>query len=508
MKRYTAYVSFFSFLTLFGILSGNAYCATFFVATNGSDANQCSLNSPCATVNKALTHCSAGDVVEVRGGTYSGNEVQRIVVDRDNVTIKAYPGETPVFDAQNNYPTTKAEIKANFRVGYFVSEGALDIGGHHDVTIDGLTFQNYTGQGIRIWNGSYNVTIKNTKVITTWWTSFLVTGEAHDILMEDSELEGGQAYAYFIGNGDYKAGIGYNQGASVSINNASKVTMRRCIVRDSGAEGLDLDRYSYNCVVEYSQLYGNRKGNIYLCSGDGHIVRYNLIYGTAVNAYGYPANGRGICGISVVNEDWPKLMSGGHYQIYGNLVADCYYNLYMNCQVGWELTGVYIYNNTFVAPTGSWNVLMGANTTPTQYFYNNIISGKGSSGTGYARPGVVIAANNLWSSSPVDSLKGANDPPYSDPMIAKTQGWNNLRGGELTGKEFALQSGSPAIDAGKVVEGGSYQIMDCSQSDWLEQVFVPKNIGDKPVIGGDYYDSNTGLSLEPSPPYDLQVVSN
>ena len=44
--------------------------ATWFVATNGLDTNIGTSNSPFATIMKAQSSASSGDVVYLRGGTY------------------------------------------------------------------------------------------------------------------------------------------------------------------------------------------------------------------------------------------------------------------------------------------------------------------------------------------------------------------------------------------------------------------------------------------------------
>ena len=49
-----------------------AQAATFRVATNGSDSAACTTAAPCATFQRAYQVASAGDTVEIAGGTYKG----------------------------------------------------------------------------------------------------------------------------------------------------------------------------------------------------------------------------------------------------------------------------------------------------------------------------------------------------------------------------------------------------------------------------------------------------
>jgi hypothetical protein len=76
--------------------------ATYYVATNGNDlASGTSTNAPFATLAKAVSVATAGNLIYVRGGTYvttakislsgSGTAAQPI-------RIRAYPGERPILD--------------------------------------------------------------------------------------------------------------------------------------------------------------------------------------------------------------------------------------------------------------------------------------------------------------------------------------------------------------------------------------------------------------------------
>ena len=81
---------------------------TFFVATNGLDANTGTSNSPFATITRAQTAAASGDTVYLRGGTYfladanltATNNPWAIVnnITKSGVSYFAYPGERPVFD--------------------------------------------------------------------------------------------------------------------------------------------------------------------------------------------------------------------------------------------------------------------------------------------------------------------------------------------------------------------------------------------------------------------------
>jgi len=96
-----------------------AFPADYYVATNGNDANNGSVNQPFATIQRAQEAVSPGDTVYVRGGTYKMNESQiakkirmwayityldKSGTEGKHINYWAYPGEKPVFDYSNIKP--------------------------------------------------------------------------------------------------------------------------------------------------------------------------------------------------------------------------------------------------------------------------------------------------------------------------------------------------------------------------------------------------------------------
>ena len=76
----------------------------YYVAPNGNDSTgNGSIGSPWATVNYATSKMSGGDVLYIRGGTYS--QIFDIYGPSGSASyptiVEAYPGETPIFNANN-----------------------------------------------------------------------------------------------------------------------------------------------------------------------------------------------------------------------------------------------------------------------------------------------------------------------------------------------------------------------------------------------------------------------
>jgi len=97
----TKSIFFISILTI--LLMSIAVADTYYIAPTGNDSNNGSLASPWLTVKHARKNSGGGDTVFVRGGTYSNGEIwlqkgnQGGGIANQFWTLKAYPGEVPVF---------------------------------------------------------------------------------------------------------------------------------------------------------------------------------------------------------------------------------------------------------------------------------------------------------------------------------------------------------------------------------------------------------------------------
>ncbi|MCX6236237.1 MAG: right-handed parallel beta-helix repeat-containing protein [Bacteroidia bacterium] len=97
MKRIFLYV-IISILTLYG---HSLYGKNYFIASNGSNINSGTINSPFLTIAYAVSIASPGDTIFIRGGNYtltaridlskSGNAASRMI-------LWAFPGERPLLD--------------------------------------------------------------------------------------------------------------------------------------------------------------------------------------------------------------------------------------------------------------------------------------------------------------------------------------------------------------------------------------------------------------------------
>ncbi|HLO33505.1 MAG TPA: choice-of-anchor Q domain-containing protein [Anaerolineales bacterium] len=133
-----------------------AAAATWYVAPTGSDSNLCyASNSPCRTLNGAITKAGTGDVIKVTTGTYT-NPASNVAVINKGLTLSG--GWDSAFAIQGG---------ASIIDGGGVQNGILANSAGSTVVVENFVIQNsHTGSdsgGIYIYGA--NFTLKNSSVI-------------------------------------------------------------------------------------------------------------------------------------------------------------------------------------------------------------------------------------------------------------------------------------------------------------------------------------------------------
>jgi len=423
--------------------------ATYYVATNGNNGNPGTLPEPWATFKYAESQLSEGDTVYVRGGTYH----QRLTVDVANVSFLAYQDESVVIDGEWTLPVNDLGIWVHPMSPELIKDThqhmvALLAPG---VTFDGFEIKNVSGVGLKVhgyYRGVYDVTVKNCSIHDIYQYGLQISHDASNILIEDCEIYKG---AYCVealcgGSGGLCRQEGYpGDPATITTPHANGVTFRRCIIRDSYNEGINLEHGSNNITVEYCEIYGNRKMQLYVVSSTNHIIRYNLIYGTENNKTGT----LGGAGVEINHESQWVPDEGNpiitNHKIYGNLIANLKNGIIIGGDINRSSQNFSVYNNTIIH-NKNYGISISSGVGQNSVFKNNIIWNP--LGQISNVPSGIIFDYNLWSRTPDVDSQGSNDPAYALPKLSKTSGWDNLTGGELNGSEFVLQSGSPAINKG------------------------------------------------------------
>ncbi len=264
---------------------------TYYMSPTGSDSGSGTITSPWKTLTHGAAALKAGDILYVRGGTYDWGDNNGSSLSIANgtatapITIKAYPGETPVFDG------TSSIIEFT------------EIGNSSFIVLDGLTLQNYSGDAIEIWNSAHDITIQNC-VVQNIGTDInqdqglYVEANTANIIIRNNliknvasgaiqgwhgpNVNGLQIYNNVILNCSIGIVLG-DEGQNVQIYNN---TIDNCQLGiDLGQAGQNDPVGVVNLVMENNIISNSSVGGLRVGSFDSAQVRgdYNCYYGNAVD---------------------------------------------------------------------------------------------------------------------------------------------------------------------------------------------------------------------------------
>jgi len=265
------------------------------------------------------------------------------------------------------------------------------------------------------------------------------------------------------------------------------VVIRNNILDDIGGDGIvnvatDGAIVEYNVVSRASQRSQDYNVGIWPWSADNTIVQYNEVYGTRGqhDAEGFDSdwNSRN----TIIQYNYSHDNDGGFLLICnegsqspadsaGNTGTIVRYNISQNDHHrGIKLSGpvkdTLIYNNTiYVGKNEDVDLVLHTDWTgwaTNTYFYNNIFYVEGTARFSYGvtgnpdgsyvpAPGPGKSTNNVYDYNIYYGVKAADDPHAltGDPLLVDA---GHAGIGRETAAGFALRSGSPAINSGKMTE--------------------------------------------------------
>uniref|UniRef100_A0A6M3J7B3 Right handed beta helix domain-containing protein n=1 Tax=viral metagenome TaxID=1070528 RepID=A0A6M3J7B3_9ZZZZ len=233
-------------LVLSLLLVGNVWAGTYYASPTGSDtwANSTNISTPCS-VTTALANAAAGDTVFFRGGTYTDYDLvfTNSGSSGNQITLKNYPGETPIFNAGFTVPGTPSST----------FHPIFDIDGKNYITLDGLEMTQGLRANIRL---AYNIATDHI---------IIQNCNLHNIVCYDNS---GQVY--FGGGG------------------ASNVTIQNNLLHDlynyadcTSSAGLLIFNAGDNLIIQNNEMYTTHKAIFYKHSDNANYattIRNNLIY--------------------------------------------------------------------------------------------------------------------------------------------------------------------------------------------------------------------------------------
>jgi len=278
----------------------HAYGTTYYTARAGSDSNSCSQatspSTPKLTINAGLRCLSAGDTLDIRGGTYperlssfAGTAFPAGTSWSNPVTIQGHPGESVVIKPEPGY---------DFLVVIFDGGAYTDSSYRQYLIFDNLTFDgsNGTNTVIKLDVGSRRIRIKNCKIIgnsggngINWGgdTPATTTSREHEIL--NNEVYGNAGYGMYIGgfgniiDGNYvhdNYGYGLHQYGSGHTDFSNNI-LRNNIIQHNGHNN---QNPAGSCALLLSSGDNNVAYNNVILDHNGCGIQ---IYASASNAKAY-----------------------------------------------------------------------------------------------------------------------------------------------------------------------------------------------------------------------------
>ena len=229
--------------------------ATYYVATNGSDADHGTEGQPFRTISHAVSVLNPGDTLYVKKGTYTGSSQLLRIPSGSSwsapVTIAAYAGDQPIIIPEPG-------------------SSALTVVGNQYIVIDGFIIDGAGGSdGVSITDHAHHIRIKNSEIKNARGSGVSTGGDDNEFInlrVHDngtSDFDHG-FYIYSSNNLIEDCEIYNNAGWGVHIYSSSKGTVNHNIVS--------------NNQIHNNARAGGRGPGIILSSGTGNTAYNNVIW--------------------------------------------------------------------------------------------------------------------------------------------------------------------------------------------------------------------------------------
>ena len=194
----------------------------FYLSPTGSDSADGSFGAPRRTLLAASRLLRAGDTLLLRGGTYHDPGRHNWASTASGtaaapITVKAYPGETPVFDGGATAPAAGQTSHPQV---------ALIVQGVAYVAFEDLAFTHYDpyDNGILLVLSSDNITFRRIQgyaEYTNWDTEhYFYISHSSNILIDDCALDGIAGAAVHIRDAGYVVGSGTVGSRNIAVTNS------------------------------------------------------------------------------------------------------------------------------------------------------------------------------------------------------------------------------------------------------------------------------------------------
>lgn len=281
--------------------------ANIYVAKTGNNSNTGTFNSPFLTIQKGLDVAKAGDTVLIQGGIYQEYVLfPKSGIKGKPIILKNFKQETVTVDAQNTRTycingDSKEYIGINGINAINANNYGIRFANCSNITIDNcrvssqaksksveailitnsIRRSNYTikncytnnaSDGICIWGEVTNVLIQNCETENSYYCGISVHAIPDDSIVSPHQIIIDRVYSH------------NNGWAGIGVRNTVNITIRKSHIAYNGSTGIQLERNSYNSLIEdnvseYNSRSHNFETGIWIYNSANSIVRRNIMRG-------------------------------------------------------------------------------------------------------------------------------------------------------------------------------------------------------------------------------------
>jgi len=352
-----------------------ASAAAYYVATNGNDGARGSVEAPFRTITRASSVVKPGDVVNVRGGTYS--EAVRISAEGTaaaRIIVRAMPGEAVILDGRR-HPASRPVVELR-RTAY--------------VELSGFEVRNSPYIGIVVWHARHTRVLDN-HVHHTRRNGIYVGGDA---LRSNADITvaRNRVHDTVLENRRHNMRRGGWAGAIV-VSKTERATIADNRVWNNDGEGV-ISRLSDHAVIRNNEIFDNFSAYLYLDNARFVTADRNRLYSTGNKRYF--RDGKPAAGIAVANETNPQLNRSSDNVFTNNVVTGTRWGFYYgNYESGGGLRNTKVANNTFSATTDEI-IRIEDDSHANSVVEQNTFRQTRSPAVRYSGAGGVTFRNNTW----------------------------------------------------------------------------------------------------------------
>jgi hypothetical protein len=398
----------------------NANVKGYFVSPNGSDSNPGTYTLPWKTIGHAVSKLRAGDILNIRGGTYrevisihnSGSQThpitvtnygnETVTIDGNNMSFPPHQSGTPLISVEGDWVIVKNLTISNS------GEYGITVEGDHDV-LDNLYVHHNWGNGATL-QGDYALA-QNLRL----WSNSM-------------KNEGGI--------------LPVSWGAGISCARyPDHCTIRKSVSWENWGEGISTFE-SLHTTIEDNISYDNM-ANFYISDTKYTIVQRNFSYYTPGTMMDFTIT-NGILVGDELGVPIPLSVNGTRNSSSDNIfINNIVFGGNHGLLTGSSVNNNNLYaNNTFGSSGGNTqeqvNVLLNPGNCTNCRFINNIVVQDDDRKIVSVEGSGWIFSNNLWSKTPQSAASSPSDV-IGDPLFAQTSN-------PYSAEWYKLAEFSPAID--------------------------------------------------------------